>query len=366
MFYFFLVLIEFTYITAIYFLVVQLLNIYHFKYQKIFTIGVVVIFCIPVFCMVDYLFRGIPIITFFATIGYVLAGFIIYFILTIIALFIVKWLYQKIRKKKSMLYDSKMLFISIFSSIVICIVGIICAQSPNATHLTYDIGLEKDLKVVAMSDLHYGSTGSMLSMEKMIQNINDQNADLVFLVGDVFDNQVKNLDHDKFVSYINQIKSNYGVYAVTGNHEFICNSLEEIIAFYKGTQVHLLLDEEVTILNEMRLIGRVDYRIKNRKKLDEITTSSSLPLLVLDHQPQSYKEAYHSNAFLQISGHTHNGQIFPGNIFLKLFNRLEYDSPSNGIHSYDNFTLGITRGYGTWGFPYRLTGTSHYYIIDLK
>lgn len=365
MFYFFLAIGCFIYAAAIYYLVVELLHIYHFRFQKLFTWFSIIIFCIPIFCIIDYLHRGNPFLTFFATIGYVLAGFIIYFIFSIVILFIIKWLLQKLLKKKAVLYDSKMLLLSIFTSVVVCIAGVLCAVFPNYTHLSFDIGLEQDLKVVALSDIHYGSTGSILSLERMIETINNQQADLVFLVGDVFDNRVSKLDHEEFAEYMNRIEARYGVYAVTGNHEFISNSLDDIIKFYEGTKVKLLLDEEVTILNELRLIGRIDYRIANRKRLESIATPSTLPLIVLDHQPQSYRDSFNQNAFLQLSGHTHNGQIFPGNIFLHFYNLIEYNSPSNGEHTYNDFTLGITRGYGTWGFPYRLTGSSHYYVIDL-
>lgn len=365
MIYFFLAIGCFIYAVAIYYLIVELLHIYHFRFQKLFTWFSIIIFCIPIFCIIDYMHRGNPIFTFLATIGYVLAGFIIYFIITISLLFVFKWIVQKILKKKSVLYDSKMLLLSIISSVIICITGIICAIFPKATQLTFDLKLENDLKIVALSDIHYGSTGSILSLERMIQTINQQHPDLVFLVGDVFDNKVSKLDHKEFSEYMNRIEARYGVYAVTGNHEFISNSLEEIIRFYEGTKVKLLLDEEVTILNEIRIAGRIDYRIPNRKRLESITSDSELPLIVLDHQPQSYRDSYNQNAFLQLSGHTHNGQIFPGNIFLHFYNLIEYASPSNGEHTYNDFTLGITRGFGTWGFPYRLTGSSHYYIINL-
>lgn len=365
MIYFFLAIGCFIYAVAIYYFVVQLLHIYHFKFQKLFTWFSIIIFCIPIFCIVDYLHRGNPVLTFLATIGYVLAGFLIYFIFAIVILYVIKWIIQKLMKKKSVLYDTKMLLLSIFTSIVVCIVGIVCAVFPNETTLNFDIGLKQDLKIVAFSDLHYGSTGSMLSFDRMVQITHNEQPDLVFLVGDVFDNRVEKLDHDEFVSYMNRIEAKYGVYAITGNHEFISNSLDEIIQFYEGTKVKLLLDEEVTILNELRLIGRVDYRIANRKRLEKIASDRDLPLIVLDHQPQAYRDAYDQKAFLQLSGHTHNGQIFPGNVFLHFYNLIEYNAPSNGEHTFNDFTLGITKGYGTWGFPYRLTGSSHYYVIHL-
>ena len=80
------------------------------------------------------------------------------------------------------------------------------------------------------------------------------------------------------------------MYAVTGNHEFMQNSLQEIQEFYKGTNIHLLLDEEVIINDQLRVVGRIDYR-GGRKELETIISDTNLPLIVLDHQPQFYKEA---------------------------------------------------------------------------
>lgn len=73
-----------------------------------------------------------------------------------------------------------------------------------------------------------------------------------------------------------------------------------------------------------------------------------MPLLVVDHQPQYFKEAKEIGAFLQLSGHTHNGQIFPGNWILSIYNRLLYDSPSNGMHTYDDlrWQLAVAMGRG--------------------
>ena len=150
----------------------------------------------------------------------------------------------------------------------------------------------------------------------MVQNINKTNPDVILFIGDVFDNKVNNLNHSYFVDTLNQLRSRYGVYAVTGNHEFMQNSLQEIQEFYKGTNIHLLLDEEVIINDQLRVVGRIDYR-GGRKELETIISDTNLPLIVLDHQPQFYKEAK-DLANLQISGHTHNGQIFPGDILIFL------------------------------------------------
>ncbi len=364
--YFLIALGVLVYYFAVYYSLVKTIAIFQSAHPHLLLGFGLLMLSIPLMCVMDYLHRGNRFLEFMATMGYLLSGFVIYFVLIVLGLLMLKVFIRLIRKKKIELYTKKMIFGSAVGSFFICLVGVIGARVSLPKTLSFDLGLNQDLKIVAMSDIHYGSTGSIISLDEMVRKINQQEADIVILLGDVFDNHVSNLDHNEFAKCMNQIESKYGVYAVTGNHEFISNNLEEIIHFYEGTQVKLLLDEEVTILNEFRMVGRLDYRIANRKNLNEITTDNDLPLLVLDHQPQCYRDALEEDAFLQISGHTHNGQIFPANIFLYFFNRIKYQSPTIGIHHYNNFTLGITRGYGTWGFPLRLTGTSQYFIIELK
>lgn len=336
-----------------------------FQIKRIKTaIGILMgIGVLPLFCIIDYIFRGHSFVEFIASIGYVLLGFFLYYVLSLPVIILIRKAISFFRKRQIVLIDKLTILIATGSSIVICIIGVICAQIPEYKNYKLDIGLKERMRITVVSDIHYGATGSMLSLDKMVSNINKTHADVVLLVGDVFDNRVQKLNHNKFAATMNQIESKYGVYAITGNHEFITNDLEEIKAFYEGTQIRLLLDEEVVIHDALRLVGRIDYR-GGRKELKDVISSIDLPLLVLDHQPQFYREAEEVADF-QISGHTHNGQIFPADILIGLLNLIAYQSPSDGMHQYDTFVLSITRGYGTWGFPMRLTGPSQIVTYDL-
>lgn len=341
----------------------MLLKAFHIKKRIPFYIGLMLLGSIPLFCVIDYIWRGIKFVEFVAYIGYIELGFFIYYVLSLGCIIIIKKIIAFIRKSKLELAGKSSILLSSIISILFCIWGILAAQIPEFTYQKLDIGLKEDLKVTVVSDIHYGATGSFLSLENMVNNVNKTNPDLVLLVGDVFDNKIKNLNHSYFADTMNKIRSKYGVYAVTGNHEFMQNSLEEIKSFYEGTNIKLLLDEEVTINNMLRIAGRIDYR-GGRKDLSEVVGQSNLPLIVLDHQPQFYRESQNL-AELQISGHTHNGQIFPGDVLIFFLNWIAFQSPSDGVHNYDEFTLAITRGYGTWGFPMRLTGPSQIMIFEL-
>lgn len=335
---------------------------FQFKRTLPWMIGILVVGIIPLFCVLDYSFRGIHFFEMFSIVGYLLLGFFIYYIICLAIILIAKSLYRCFRKQVNGSFNKASIILASIASIVICVIGIISAQIPEYTYRKIDIGAKEHLKLVVVSDIHYGATGSLLSLSKMVDHVNQTNADVILLTGDVFDNKVKNLDQNYFRDSMNALQSKYGVYAITGNHEFMQNNLDEIKDFYTGTQVHLLLDEAVTI-NHIQIIGRQDYR-GGRKKLEEISTEK-LPTIVLDHQPQFYRDAEEFGADLQISGHTHNGQIFPADVLIALLNLMAFQSPSNGIHTYDDFTLAITRGYGTWGFPMRLTGPSQILILEV-
>ncbi|MDE6414492.1 MAG: metallophosphoesterase [Anaeroplasmataceae bacterium] len=341
----------------------MIIKAFQMKRKLPITIGLLSLGTIPLFCVIDYIWRGIPFVEFIAYVGYIELGFFIYFLLSLGLIMLIKKIISAIKKAKWNLTSKSSILVASIMSIVICFWGILAAQIPEYTYHKMDIGLEEKLKVTVVSDIHYGATGSFLSLENMVKNINKTNPDLVLLVGDVFDNKTRNLDHSFFVNTMNKITSKYGTYAITGNHEFMQNNLEEIASFYEGTHIKLLLDEEVIINDAVRLLGRIDYR-GGRKDLNDIVSDSDLPLIVLDHQPQFYRDAKEL-ADLQISGHTHNGQIFPGEILIFFLNLIAFQSPSDGVHRYNDFTLAITRGYGTWGFPMRLTGPSQIMVFEL-
>lgn len=342
----------------------MLINDFHIQRKRPFYIGILSIGTIPLFCVIDYIWRGIKFVEIIAYVGYIELGFFIYYILALGMIILVKKIISLIKKTKLNLTGKSSILIASAISVVVCIWGILAAQIPEYTYRKVNLGLEEKLKITVVSDIHFGATGFFLSLDNMVKNINKTDADIVLLVGDVFDNKIKNLDHTYFVNTMNKIKSKYGVYAVTGNHEFMQNNLEEIQSFYEETHIKLLLDEEVIINDAVRIAGRIDFR-GGRKELSEVLSNSNLPLIVLDHQPQFYRTAK-DIADLQISGHTHNGQIFPGEILIFFLYLMAFQSPSDGVHKYDDFTLAITRGYGTWGFPMRLTGPSQIMIFELQ
>ena len=226
----------------------------------------------------------------------------------------------------------------------VCIYGMINAGNIQTTK--YDISIDKkagkldSLNVVLIADLHLGYNIGCRHMEKMVDKINAQNPDLVVVAGDIFDNEYEALENpDRLAAILRGIQSKYGVYACYGNHDI----QEKILAgftfggkekkessvkmdeFLEKAGITLLRDEYVLIDDSFYLYGRPDYErpgrgIDERKSPQEITEDLdlSLPVLVIDHEPRELQELADAGVDADLCGHTHDGQLFPGNLTIKL------------------------------------------------
>ena len=354
----------------------------------------------PIFSAYEYMERsGIKILEVFSTIGFLDAAFLIYFLLAFIGTFILLSIYKLviyvIEKKRTISdkfkFYKKNKFMSYFTlgniglSILILLIGILSLKNPVKTNISVGSG-EKHLKIVAVSDIHYGTTGGIVDLSDLVKNLNKEDADVIFFLGDTIDKYASKssskgkdyLDYYVFASYMKEIKSTYGIYDISGNHEFETNSLYEVNDFFSEVEkiapnFHYLDDEALVIADAFRLVGRRDYsyggKSRTRESIEEILKrknlyDSNLDLIVLDHQPQDYKDSLKENAILQLSGHTHDGQIFPGNILIGLYHKMRYGCISYGLYQEGSFNFFVTRGYGAWGFPLRTTGASEVLVIN--
>lgn len=243
----------------------------------------------------------------------------------------------------------------------------------------YDITVEKtcegydELKIVLAADLHLGYSVGNQQMKQMVKKINQQNADLVLIAGDIFDNEYGALQHpEKIAETLSQIKSTFGTYGVFGNHDvkerllggFSVASADKDLRdnrfeeFAAKAGIQILDDEVVCIDNAFYLAGRKDASkpgdgTKDRLEPEEILSDldESKPILVMEHQPRQLQELADSGADLQLCGHTHDGQMFPGNLTVKLF----WENPCGYLQKGNMHSI-VTSGVGVWG-PAMRVGT---------
>jgi predicted MPP superfamily phosphohydrolase len=271
-----------------------------------------------------------------------------------------------------------------------CISGTICFAAAiilsvygcvNANHIRttkYDVTVNKtgdDMKVVLISDLHLGYSLGYKNMEQMAEKINALEPDVVCIAGDIFDNNYDALDDPtKIEAALSSIKSTYGTYACWGNHDISDKLLggftvspnekkehdSRMKDLLERSGIKLLEDESVLIDDKFTIIGRLDYEKPGNasatvKSIDEFEFDTSKPVIVIDHEPRELQETADAGIDMDLCGHTHNGQIFPGTLFIKLFweNAAGYlqktGADGNIMHNI------VTEGVGVYG-PFMRTG----------
>lgn len=268
--------------------------------------------------------------------------------------------------------------ISIIVLITIC--GVHNAKNIKVNN--YDISVSKkvestdELKMVLVSDLHMGYNIGCEQIEKMVKLINDEDADLVVIAGDIFDNEYEALENPEHLcALLGSINSKYGTYAVYGNHDvsekiiggFTFNYDEakesdpRMDKLLEDANIKLLYDDYVTLCDDsLYLYGRPDYEKPGRGKTgrlsaEEITSKLDLdkPIIVLDHEPNELDELSKAGVDIALCGHTHDGQFFPMNLTSRY---LTWEN-SAGLLNKGKMINIVTSGVGVYG-PNIRVGTS--------
>lgn len=256
-------------------------------------------------------------------------------------------------------------FVSVGLVTAVMVAGNICYYQKRRVelNLTVDKPLPSEgLKIVAISDLHLGYTIGKKELAKWIELINAERPDVVLIAGDVTDKRAKKLVEDGLAPELHKIKSRYGVYAALGNHEYI-NNVGESVAFLREAGMNVLRDSAALVDSLFYVIGRDDRHNRRRLPLDTLTADLDrrLPVILLDHQPYDLEQAERSGVDLQISGHTHRGQVWPISWIVDAMFELSYGYMRKGsTHIY------VSSGIGLWGGKYRIGTRSEYVVITLR
>lgn len=221
----------------------------------------------------------------------------------------------------------------------------------------------KTLKIVAASDIHLGVTIDKEMLQGYVKMINDQHPDIVLLAGDISDRSMIPVERQHMDDDLKLINAKYGVYAINGNHEHYAETPNATAEYLTKAGIKVLRDEVGLVDSSFYIVGRDDRSNLNRKNLSDIVKGldASKPTILLDHQPFNLEEAQKNGIDLQISGHTHNGQFFPGNLVVKRMYELGHGYMKKGkTHYY------VSSGLGIWGPQYRIGTQSELVVINLK
>jgi len=221
----------------------------------------------------------------------------------------------------------------------------------------------KDLKIVVASDIHLGISIDKKMLQKYVKMINDQHPDIILLAGDVSDRSMEPVVRQNMLEEFRQMKAPLGVYAINGNHEYYAEKPSATADYLKMAGIIFLRDSSCLVNNSFYVVGRDDRTNHNRKTLKDLVKgmNNNFPRILMDHQPFHLEEAEENDIDLQVSGHTHNGQLFPGNLLVKRFYELGYGYMKKGKTNYY-----VSSGLGLWGPQYRIGTQSELVVIHLK
>jgi predicted MPP superfamily phosphohydrolase len=237
--------------------------------------------------------------------------------------------------------------------------GAVNAARPRIRELSISIdkpaGSRRSLTIAMASDVHLGTIAGSSRLRALVDGVNALDPDIVLLPGDIVDESVTAREEEAMTSVFENLRARLGIYAVPGNHEYY-GDFKRNLAYLHKWGVRVLQDEAVLVDGSFYVIGRKDLtalrRGETRLPIEEIMKRAGvdprLPLILLDHQPVRLAEAERAGIDLQLSGHTHAGQLFPLNLVNKLIYEQNWGSLVKGrTHYY------VSCGVGTWGPPVR-------------
>ncbi|GHU67099.1 metallophosphatase [Bacteroidia bacterium] len=220
----------------------------------------------------------------------------------------------------------------------------------------------KSLKVVAVSDLHLGVANDKKRLQQYVQLINNQHPDMIWIAGDVVDNNVLPLERERMYEELNRLQSPLGTYMCLGNHEYL-SGIKASLDFLKKTNIHLLIDQAVQIDSCFWIIGRDDsQRSLSRLPLSDLTGNldKTQALFLLDHEPHHLEEAQAAGIDLQFSGHTHEGQLWPFSLLTHVLFEKAHGYLRKGDTQYY-----VSSGLGLWGPPFRIGTRSEVLVFEI-
>lgn len=265
-------------------------------------------------------------------------------------LFITLLLYEMIRPFYTLPYAG---FIILTITLILSTISIMNALTISIKHI--EIPFKKNVTIAQISDLHIGTIRNSAYLRRIAEKINEEDPDIVMITGDLVDATAPL--HKSMFSPFNQLRA--PVYFVSGNHEMY-EGLDKVYELFNGTKITPLKNEAVTF-DGIQIVG-IEFS-QNKTYLAEQLSKIKIskPSILMYHPPIGMEDAKKAGISLQLSGHTHDGQIFPFNLIVQLFfNKI------NGLYDLGNFYLYVSPGTGTWGPYMRLGSRNEITILKLK
>ena len=222
-------------------------------------------------------------------------------------------------------------------------------------------GQLNELKIVMAADLHISEITNKFFVRQFVEKVNELEPDIVLLSGDIIDSNHSNTRIRFVEEQLSTLKSKYGVFAAEGNHELYRQRYR--FDFFENSNILLLRDSVINIDNAFQVVGRKDRHDRRRLSIEKLLTraSDSLPVILLDHQPYNLEKAYNYPIDIQLSGHTHYGQLFPINLIIENMYELAW-----GNKKMEDTHYFVTCGAQGWGPQVKTASRSEIMEINVR
>lgn len=306
-----------------------------------------------------------------------IAGFTASFSLYSIIMFIIRDIFRQLAKVIPFHNASRLIgnfvyrcgMIAVITASIITVYGFVNAK--NYKVIDYNVTLDKKestidgLNAVFVSDAHMGCAVGAAELQIIVDKINAVNPDVVFLGGDFFDDGTTEQLKEQASEILKGLTAKYGVYFVLGNHECYLDDDAKQESYFANAGIQVIDDKVVMIDNKFILVGRKDRtngRVDITKLMQGVETET-LPVILLDHEPiyKDMKRVAAEGADLQLSGHTHAGQIFP----MYLFDFFE-TVPWYGKYKTGDLQTLVSSGVGAWAVPIRIGSPSEIMYVHIS
>ena len=295
--------------------------------------------------------------------------FFVFLLLTDFITFIIRLLCKRDNKVWKIIRS--FMLIPLLCTVIVFTYGIINVR--NIVRTEYDVSTDKSIraegyKIALLSDVHYGKLNNKKDLARLAESLSAQELDMVIICGDIVDEDTTKAQMQEIFSVLGTIKSSYGSYFIFGNHDKQPYSKKqvftesELVSVIEQNGIDVLDDESVNIGDDILLVGRRDRKAE-RKSVEEllIGADSSKYVIFADHEPYDFKIKSDAGVDLQLSGHTHGGQLFPVGTFMDLFN---IGDMVYGKKQIGNMTAITTSGI-TGSHPLRTQGKSEYVVLTI-
>ena len=212
-----------------------------------------------------------------------------------------------------------------------------------------------------VSDLHLGTFFENDQLEKLNKIIEEEKPDAIVIAGDIMDDDMVMYKKRNMGETLSKLSAPLGVYATMGNHD---RAAQEIVEEISKTGIRPLFDESVNLTDDVILVGRKDRSVsKNRLATEDLlkNVDTSKTTILVDHQPDEIDHHSTLPIDVQLSGHTHRGQIWPINYITDRIYTLDH-----GYAKINNKHFFTSAGYGFWGPPFKTTAQSEVWMITIE